>query len=253
MKFCYLRDRIKLDSVYPWPLHCFHCKEKTHLLAKCPHLHYCGDKDFLIKRLLNWRPQERTAFQRKKKIVKFNSRYNFVKIQQSSNDFQKQAYSNENLFLIKENNEDFPLYPHQSLSRPSSVKIIDLELKKENINEENEENKNEVSSEIENEDEYELEKRPSMTNLNIYHQKKLRGNSSIRRITNSDFSIISSDSPSKKEFIDYEFEEPHDFPKYYSNKKLGKLFKGNRIGNAKQTKTTGFNQLNTGGIIKNFQ
>lgn len=253
MKFCYLRDRIKLDSVYPWPLHCFHCKEKTHLLAKCPHLHYCADKDFLIKRLLNWRPQERTAFQRKK-IVKFNSRYNFAKIQQSSNDFQKQAYSNENLFLIKENNEDFPSYPHQSLSRPTSVKIIDLELKKENINEENEENKNEVSSEIENEDEYELEKRASMTNLNlnIYRQKKLKGNSSIRRITNSDLSIISSDFFSKKEFFDYEFEEPHDFLKYYTNNKHGKLFKGNRIDNAKQIKTTGFSQLNTG-LIKNFQ
>ena len=69
-----MKDQIKLYGNYDnSDLRCICCSKKTHIYHQCPLLHFIPDRDFVIKRSLCSKKQERTTFHRKER-KKYNSR-----------------------------------------------------------------------------------------------------------------------------------------------------------------------------------
>ena len=90
-------------------MQCSICKKNTHLLDKCPQLHYVCDQDFIIKKYLNNGEQKRGQINRR--CQKFNTFKNITKIQDKLQDFLEQFQSSDSC------NED------DSFNAPSNLNL----------------------------------------------------------------------------------------------------------------------------------
>ena len=76
-----MKDQIKLYGNYDnSDLRCICCSKKTHIYHQCPLIHFIPDRDFLIKRSLCSKQQDRTTFHRKER-KKYNARANLNVVQ----------------------------------------------------------------------------------------------------------------------------------------------------------------------------
>jgi potassium voltage-gated channel Eag-related subfamily H protein 7 len=51
-KYCSLRDRLIMKESVPLAIQCYSCHSTSHLIHECHILHFCPDKEAIIKREL---------------------------------------------------------------------------------------------------------------------------------------------------------------------------------------------------------
>ncbi|CAD8121488.1 unnamed protein product [Paramecium sonneborni] len=90
-KYFAIRDQINFGDYTPLLLQCFSCQSNTHLISNCNYVHFCIDKERVIKQELYPIKQERNKkyFRLQKKInSKINLTLNQVKAVNYINDFR---------------------------------------------------------------------------------------------------------------------------------------------------------------------
>ena len=113
-RFLWVKDQIKFNHYYnSTQLKCISCDKTTHLYSECPLIHFIPDRDFIIKRSLCSKPQERSDFNRKKR-KKYNSRFN-INCYQSAILYLGSSVFSDNDDVESEQNEEINLKPQTQL------------------------------------------------------------------------------------------------------------------------------------------
>ncbi|CAD8111261.1 unnamed protein product [Paramecium primaurelia] len=90
-KFCEIRDRIQNGDYGALYLNCFSCQSNTHLIQNCNYLHFCADKEKVIKK--EYYPVKQTRNQRysRKYLGKYHAWINFQVNSIRGEDYQNDA------------------------------------------------------------------------------------------------------------------------------------------------------------------
>ncbi|CAK68206.1 unnamed protein product (macronuclear) [Paramecium tetraurelia] len=92
-RFCEIRDRIINGDYGALSLNCFSCQSNSHLIQNCNYLHFCADKEKIIKKEFYPVNQRRSQRYSRRDMGKYNAWTNFQLNSTRGQDFQNDAYA----------------------------------------------------------------------------------------------------------------------------------------------------------------
>ncbi|CAD8213472.1 unnamed protein product [Paramecium octaurelia] len=92
-RFCEIRDRIINGDYGALYLNCFSCQSNSHLIQHCNYLHFCADKEKIIKKEQYPVIQRRCQRYSRRDMGKYNAWINFQLNSIRGLDFQNDAYA----------------------------------------------------------------------------------------------------------------------------------------------------------------